>query len=316
MKRKKISVCMAVYNGQKYITEQLLSVYNQSRESDEVVICDDKSSDNTVQIVRNFIAEHNLDDKWHLYCNKSTKGYPGNFYHAMGLCSGDIVFLADQDDVWEKNKIEKMLQVMCEDETILVLSSAWQVIDRNGKIVGKSSNNKCEDYNAEKISVEQIFYKYLWPGMTICYRQELGRRVLEKAAGTKLAHDVALVLCAAEENGFGYINCCLQYHRNHGENVALEEHRIWKILNKRRKMLEIRRYLTMLSEIVNNPAMEGTYKDLAIQKQNIMQERLINLEKGNLFRIIKQYWLNREMIRVSTVICDCMICFGKADTAV
>lgn len=316
MEQKKISVCMAVYNGQKYITEQLLSIYNQSREADEVVICDDKSTDNTVEIVKTFIAEHNLEGKWRLYCNENTKGYPGNFYYAMGLCSGDLVFPSDQDDVWEVDKIEKMSQVMCTDETILVLSSAWQVIDRDGKIVGKSTDRNDDGSNIERISVEQIYYKYLWPGMTMCYRQEFGRRVVEMAGGTKLAHDVALVLCAAEEDGFGYMNCCLQYHRNHGENVAIEEHRIWKILNKKRKLLEIRRYLAMLQEIVNNPAMEGKYKDLAVKKQKIMQERLENLEKGKLFRMIKQYWLNREMIRISTVICDCLICFGKADTAV
>lgn len=311
MMEKKISVCMAVYNGQKYIKEQLLSIFNQSREVDEVVICDDHSSDDTIAIVRAFISEHKLENKWHLYCNESTKGYPSNFYYAMSLCQGDIVFLADQDDVWEADKIKIMSQAMSEDDKILLLASAWKVMDKDGNIIDKKDDESKQNTALEKISVSQIFYKYRWPGMSICYRKEFGESVLEKVSDTKLVHDVALTICAAEKEGFWSMDCCLQYHRNHDENLAMGEHRFWKVLNKKRKIIEIERYLDMLKEIIDNPKLLENHKEIVIRKRKIMQERLQNLKEKRFLKILLQYLMNRDMIRVSTMVCDCLICFSK-----
>lgn len=313
MTSKKISVCMAIYNGQKYIIEQLESIYNQSWEVDEVVICDDNSSDDTVQIVKGFIVGHNLQDSWHLYCNEDTKGYPSNFYYAMSLCQGDVVFLADQDDVWETDKIEVMTRTMCENEEILLLASAWKPMNAEGKIIGKSVFGNHITCNKEKVSSAQIFYKYCWPGMSMCYKHEFGQSVLEEVNDTKMFHDVALAMCAARAEGFWSINKCLQYHRNHDDNVALGEHRFLKLLNKNRKIMEIERYLDMMSEIIKNPKLLDGYREIVLRKQKIMQERLQNLKGKRFFEIIKQYLLNRDIIRISTVICDCLICFGKEE---
>lgn len=100
-----VSVCMGIYNGEKYIEEQLDSILRQTRRAEEVILCDDCSTDRTVEIVRLFIEKHGLGESWRLCCNKENRGYPGNFYYAMSLCAGDVVFLADQDDIWAETKL-------------------------------------------------------------------------------------------------------------------------------------------------------------------------------------------------------------------
>ena len=119
-----ISVCMGIYNGEKYIAQQLQSIMNQTRKADEVILCDDRSTDNTVKIAEKFIEENELADTWKIHQNIQNKGYPYNFYYVMGLCKGDIVFLADQDDVWDVHKIEKMSHIMETHEEIQLLASS------------------------------------------------------------------------------------------------------------------------------------------------------------------------------------------------
>ena len=99
-----ISVCMGIYNGEAYIKAQLQSILNQTLSPDEVILCDDRSTDGTREIVDQFIRENGLSGKWQLHCNPENKGYPANFYAGMALCRGEYVFLADQDDIWDKNK--------------------------------------------------------------------------------------------------------------------------------------------------------------------------------------------------------------------
>ena len=103
-----VSVCMGTYNGETYIEQQLNTILRQTKAPEEVILCDDGSTDNTVSIIERFIRKNGLDGKWKLYRNKINKGYPSNFYYACSLCNEEIVFLADQDDIWKNDKIEKM----------------------------------------------------------------------------------------------------------------------------------------------------------------------------------------------------------------
>lgn len=78
-----ISVVMATYNGGKYIERQLTTLLEQTRRPDEVIICDDVSTDNTAQLVQKFIKEHSLSDKWHFSINEKNLGYRKNFAQAL-----------------------------------------------------------------------------------------------------------------------------------------------------------------------------------------------------------------------------------------
>lgn len=108
--RKMISVCIASYNGAKYIKRQIETIIQQLTESDELIISDDNSTDETLQIIKSF-----NDERIRLFCHTpDVSCYPhqkvtSNFENAISRAKGDYIFLADQDDVWCDNKINEVL---------------------------------------------------------------------------------------------------------------------------------------------------------------------------------------------------------------
>lgn len=95
-----ISVCMATYNGEKNITEQIYSILCQIGEDDELIISDDWSTDNTFHIIQSI-----QDNRITLIRNNGIHGYTSNFYNALKFAKGDYIFLSDQDDIWLPNKV-------------------------------------------------------------------------------------------------------------------------------------------------------------------------------------------------------------------
>ena len=93
-----ISVAMTTYNGEKYIRKQIESILNQSMKVDEIIVCDDGSTDKTVEILKEYPVT--------VYQNENNLGYRLNFKKAMSLCTHEYTFLCDQDDIWEKKKIK------------------------------------------------------------------------------------------------------------------------------------------------------------------------------------------------------------------
>ena len=103
----RISVCMASYNGGKYIKEQLLSILKQIGKDDEVIVSDDGSSDDTLSVIGSL-----HDERIRLVKGPSMGSPTMNFEHALGLAKGEIIFLADQDDVWTEDKVTVCLKYL------------------------------------------------------------------------------------------------------------------------------------------------------------------------------------------------------------
>src|SRR5215207_2518174 len=99
----RISIALCTYNGEQYLQQQLDSFVAQSRPPDELVVCDDRSTDRTVPIVEDFAKRAPF--RVELVINETNLGSTRNFEKAIGLCTGDIIFLADQDDVWLPEKL-------------------------------------------------------------------------------------------------------------------------------------------------------------------------------------------------------------------
>ncbi|MBR3263913.1 glycosyltransferase family 2 protein [Candidatus Saccharibacteria bacterium] len=128
----KISVAMATYNGEKYIKEQLESILNQLGKDDEVVVSDDGSTDKTLDIVKS------LKDKRIKIIKGPRKGVKQNFSNAIKHCTGRYIFLADQDDVWMPNKLERVLKVFENERCSCVVHDAEVFESRTGKIIEPS----------------------------------------------------------------------------------------------------------------------------------------------------------------------------------
>ena len=165
-----ISIAMATYNGEKFIEKQLKSILDQTLKVDEMVICDDCSSDNTVEVIKNFIEVNNISN-WKLIVNDKSLGCSRNFFKAVKQCKGDLIFLADQDDIWENDKIEIMTNIMNERQDIYALNCMNSFIDDNDNFMDihqdrSGSILKSSLYNKPK----QI---YLWRGCCMVFRREL-----------------------------------------------------------------------------------------------------------------------------------------------
>ncbi len=105
----KVSIAMTTYNGEKFLIEQLESFAKQTVLPNEVVIMDDGSTDNTLNLINFFKETAPFDIR--VYSNKTNLGYTQNFNKALQLCTNDLIFLSDQDDVWFPNKIEYMISL-------------------------------------------------------------------------------------------------------------------------------------------------------------------------------------------------------------
>ena len=105
----RVSIAMATCEGGRYLREQLDSLARQTRLPDELVISDDQSTDGTVDIARGFAAQASFEVR--IEVNPRRIGVTGNFDHALSLCTGDIVLLSDQDDVWFPSKVEAILDI-------------------------------------------------------------------------------------------------------------------------------------------------------------------------------------------------------------
>jgi len=124
----RVSVCMATYNGKEYIFNQIKSILDQLSTDDEVIISDDHSTDSTIDILKSF-----NDARIKIFTNEHKKGPVGNFENALSKASGDIIFLADQDDEWFSNKIETHLSLH-QKYYDLVISDAI-VTDEDGNVI-------------------------------------------------------------------------------------------------------------------------------------------------------------------------------------
>lgn len=212
----KVSVVLTTYNGEKYLYELLDSLRNQTHKPEEVLICDDGSSDETCKMLLEYIEKYHLDG-WKPIFNSPNKGWKKNFRDGIQLARNDLVFPCDQDDIWEKDKIEKMISLMEENENIQLLSSDYLPIYEVGGQEVETSENK--NNGLEKIVFDSHFASGNKPGCVMCIRREL----IEKTRDIWeewYPHDAFLWTMAVFFDGCYVIHEPLIRYRRHAGNTT------------------------------------------------------------------------------------------------
>lgn len=311
------AVCMAIYNGEKFIEEQLYSILEQTKKPDEVILVDDGSEDLTVQIVKQFISRHQLNDNWKLYENKENKGYPANFYYAMSLCTKQVVFLADQDDIWDKHKIAYMCDSLLKHPEAQAICCKFGLIDADGRAIKTvmQPTRSRDTATCKRIDIKQVFYKCEWPGMVVAYRNmwynNKLRDIKVETSQINVPHDFLVCAWAAEGNGFLQLDIELAYHRRHDSNTGGEEHKVAKLLNRERKLSEIAKYNGILQEFKNNHLLsEVKALETLEEKLKVMNARYKALEEKAFWDVICNALKYRGWNRMATMIGDLLICLG------
>lgn len=126
-----VSIVMATYNGQHFVAAQIDSLLQQTYSPIEIVICDDCSTDNTFAIISDYAAKHS---QIKVYKNEQNLGFRKNFEKAMRQCNGEFIAPCDQDDIWELDKIELLVNNIG-DSSIIYCDS--ELIDDQGNKIGK-----------------------------------------------------------------------------------------------------------------------------------------------------------------------------------
>lgn len=216
-----ISIAMTTYNGEKYVKEQLNSILDQISPPDEIIICDDCSTDSTKSILEYFSSQYPTIIKY--YANDCNLGYRKNFRKAISLCSGNYIFLADQDDIWEKNKISEMIKKMDSDEGILVLATSYKYINQSGKPIGKERSSTMYQGSIKEDEIKRIEFNELlihnyFQGCCISFRDSIKDDFLAYFTDI-IPHDWLINIIAANENGLYFWNHPFTYYRIHDKNA-------------------------------------------------------------------------------------------------
>lgn len=124
-----VSVCMATYNGEKFINDQLNSILSQIDRNDELIIIDDCSKDNTAKIIKNY-----NDKRIKLFQNKTNNGHVYSFGRAISLASNNFIFLSDQDDIWIPGRVQLMKSTL-QNTSALLVSSNFELMFSNDSIL-------------------------------------------------------------------------------------------------------------------------------------------------------------------------------------
>ena len=221
-----ISVVIAMYNGEKYIEAQLRSVLLQTVSADEVLIFDDGSTDLSVEIINRFIENNNCDG-WRLLVNEQNKGYCKNFLDGVKSATGDIIFLADQDDVWYPEKIEKMSQLLLSEDDIKAVVCSCDTIDGDGNVIDAPLNIGVlfsgNDGSVEDFPRERFIGRSFIRGCSVAFKRELCGLIPSMELKGLLSHDWLITFAAALSGRCVLLNNRLMGYRCHDRNTSFGE---------------------------------------------------------------------------------------------
>lgn len=202
-----ITVCIATHNGGKYIKEQLESVLPQLDASDEVIVSDDGSNDNTVDLVRAL-----NDSRIQLLVDNKYSSPVQNFENALKHAKGDHIFLCDQDDVWLPDKVEIMLKHLMHHDLVV---SDCKVVDANLNVI-------FESFFMQRSSGKRFWknlIKNTYLGCCMAFRKEVLCYVLPFPRKIAM-HDIWIGLSVEMYGNTFFLPCQLMLYRRHGSNAS------------------------------------------------------------------------------------------------
>jgi glycosyltransferase involved in cell wall biosynthesis len=198
---------MAIYNGERFLREQVSSILCQLSEEDELIISDDGSSDQSFHILKSF------NDKRIVYLlNKGKHGFIGNFERALKYAKGDYIFLSDQDDIWMDNKVK----------LVLLKLKNYQLIIHNALVVDAEGVEKGFTYYDtlhHSTSFIMNLWKNRWLGCCMAFRREVLEYCLpfpEKIVG----HDYWIGMIGMSKFSYCFMPELLIKYRRHGDNAS------------------------------------------------------------------------------------------------
>lgn len=225
---EKIIILMSTYNGEKYIREQIESILNQSYKNLELFVRDDGSKDSTISI----LEEYARDNKLTWYQGENVK--PARSFLELVKCApeADYYAFADQDDVWDSNKIEVAINKLSNisDEKPTLYCSATRLVDEQLNII--ASRAHCKNF---KLTFGEALVQAISPGCTFVFNKK-SKDYLKKFKSTYISmHDALLMLIVSALGEVVYDNNPYISYRQHSNNVIGTQHSFVSIYKRRLK---------------------------------------------------------------------------------
>lgn len=305
----KLSVALCTFNGELYLRAQIDSILKQSLSIDEIIICDDNSSDGTWAILQ---AYHILDPvKIVIYKNKENIGSIKNFQNALSRCTGDLIFLCDQDDVWLNEKVEHYVNYFEDNSKINVLCSNGYVINENNKTLEvltiwdtptilQKSNEKIDYFHSI------AYCGNIATGASMAIRKDFLQLCTPFPSATNIHHDEWIALIASIYGVFKLIPEKLFFYRLHqGQQVGSISYPIEANSEKKitSRFSKTDKSLSSLKRRVRKARL--TYKNLQLWTNK-------NDKSAILDQILNYYkMINRELINHHPILGRFFIIFGN-----
>lgn len=218
-----VSIALATYNGERYIEEQLNSILLQLSANDEVIISDDGSTDGTV----NKILE--LNDKRIVLVEGPKNGVKQNFANAIKNCKGKYIFFSDQDDIWEKNKLEIVLSVFLEKKCTCVVHDAIVFQSETKQVIFDSFFA----FRKSHSGIIKNIWKNSYIGCCMAIDSSIVDYILPIPNNVEM-HDQWIGILAEKYGSSYFINDKLIKYRRHSANVSNMNHYcLWKMIKNR-----------------------------------------------------------------------------------
>lgn len=213
-----VSVVMAVYNGRRFLPQQLTSVLSQLEMGDELIVIDDASSDESF----NWLASV-VDNRLRLYSNPQNLGVLKSFEHGLLLAQNPILFLCDQDDVWLPSKRSTFVAAFEGDQRIMIVISDAELIDSNGIVTAPSFMATRGGFRG---SVWSTLIKNRYLGCAMAFRKELLALAMPVPPSVPM-HDMWFGALGSAVGKVAYIDAPLMQYRRHGGNVSPGKSQGW-----------------------------------------------------------------------------------------
>ena len=281
-----VSVVMATYNGEKYLIQQMDSIRTQSRQPDEVIICDDCSIDKTVEVAEAYITQYRLLN-WKVVKNTKNLGYYNNFFEAIKISRGQTIYLSDQDDIWDIHKIEQFEKFYDRHQEVTMIQSNMEFIDSNGNIIKSDYkyHGKKEKTGFVEISTEEMC-KFAGSGYTMSFRRSVTDKIflngLDAQKTVYLYHDILIGLMSA---ALGKCYMCanvVDQHRLHSSNATQAKGKSYISDRTREKQLSIlyrrKNEFDLVTNVMEDEHMIKCFKEFSMfakYRYELIQDRRI-----------------------------------------
>lgn len=289
---EKISVVLAVYNGEKYIIEQLESIRKQTVKVDELIVKDDGSKDNTCEIVEEYLQSHHLS-QWRLIKNSQNQGWKKNFVDGLHYVSGEYIFFCDQDDIWMPQKVEKMISAMKNNKAIELLVSNYEILhmDHSKSYIEQSKHKQGATVYPYPFTNKFLHVKY--PGCVYCLRRSLVE-FYETYWMEVMPHDAfAWHLATVRGSLYVYNEPLIQYRRHAqtvtGRSISNREKRIQDLEYYKQVIALYNRYLSDYQDTKFNRAYLKQAEQWLENREKVLEEKNVKAMLRSI-KYIPYYW--------------------------